>query len=536
MVEALGLLVREGEAPSRPLVEGLSDPDEHVRLAALHGIGPASPTPESIDALTQMVITFTLPGSALESFARHASGAPEIVVALERKLLADSLLARVDAVRLLMSLQTEMPEEATRALVDWRLAAPEDSPLWVSLDVALPSTPSGWARSTRVLRFEGLGHIFGEGSTEVKLTVLGLIELAHFPTGRGETLLEYEDLIYAGAGDSDARVRHMSIKLISGPLDTVRAGEILEGALLDVDPRVRASAVSYSGVRREASVDELVAILTEDESDEVRAAAAAALWWPVSVDPTTADTAIAALERYANEGSDSVREATVYSLAQLGVEHVEARVVFTRCFTDLTDDGRRRALMVLSFYGDWLREDTELLLVAMGDRSSDVRLGAVEAGGRLRADDPLIRGRLKELLDDEDENVRFAAAAYRALLSDSTSQAIGWSIRTLRQADDWSVRAEAARSLAGLGENDSDQEVVDALFEGLCDSDNDVRRACADGLAEVSRRAIDGGSAIVDRLIATFDDAAFSQPDIHEGRPGWDYAFDGVWAIVARAT
>jgi HEAT repeat protein len=94
-----------------------------------------------------------------------------------------------------------------------------------------------------------------------------------------------------------------------------------------------------------------------------------------------------------------------------------------------------------------------------------------------------------------------------------------------------SVRVEAADFL-GLYDEPTELTVA-ALKSGLLDVDNDVRSACARALAILGRRFPEAFDSIKALLLAVISDANFEARDRYENRTGNDYAFDGLWMLMA---
>jgi hypothetical protein len=57
--------------------------------------------------------------------------------------------------------------------------------------------------------------------------------------------------------------------------------------------------------------------------------------------------------------------------------------------------------------------------------------------------------------------------------------------------------------------------------------------AQAEALARLGRRYPDQAEAISARLAQALEDPAFDEPDGVSGRAGHDFAFDGLWLLVA---
>ena len=128
-------------------------------------------------------------------------------------------------------------------------------------------------------------------------------------------------------------------------------------------------------------------------------------------------------------------------------------------------------------------------------------------------------------------NVRYSAAGSLGQLGPASPEVVQTLIESLPRTDSWSVRRDAARLLGQIGT--VEESLTLALWRGLSDGDDDVRTACAEALALLGRRFPDAAETIAEKLVQAITDPAFDQPDKYQGRTGHDYAFDGLWLLVA---
>jgi HEAT repeats len=135
-----------------------------------------------------------------------------------------------------------------------------------------------------------------------------------------------------------------------------------------------------------------------------------------------------------------------------------------------------------------------------------------------------------DALHDTDADVRLRAAESLGSLAQSSQEIVNMLLAALRLAPDSSVRRDSARLLGKIGHND--EQILQALWQGLVDKDNVVRTACAEALAMLGQRFPDIVEIIEKKFIQAIEDPAFDQPDSLFERSGHDYAYDGLWLLV----
>ena len=175
------------------------------------------------------------------------------------------------------------------------------------------------------------------------------------------------------------------------------------------------------------------------------------------------------------------------------------------------------------------------LVDALDDDEVDVRSRAAESLVQLGQAGPdtvadVVRA-LRDALGDDSVNVRYRAAASLVQLSQAGPEVMSALIEALQKAGSWSTRRDAARSLGQIG--GGDEQTLSALWHGLQDSDNDVRTACSEALATLGQRFPKHAPAIEKKLAQAISDSAFDKPDSVVKRTGHDYAFDGLWLLIA---
>lgn len=101
--------------------------------------------------------------------------------------------------------------------------------------------------------------------------------------------------------------------------------------------------------------------------------------------------------------------------------------------------GRVDAAQKLAKYGTEAAQATDILIQALGDRQSDMRLSAAYALGCVQVDSPRVLSALVPLLTDSDEHVRYSAQwsiaqIAKSLKSDQDALAVNELVSDLRQA------------------------------------------------------------------------------------------------------
>lgn len=86
-----------------------------------------------------------------------------------------------------------------------------------------------------------------------------------------------------------------------------------------------------------------------------------------------------------------------------------------------------------------------------------------------------------------------------------------------------------------------DEPIIQALWQGLRDSDGYVRIACTQALVQIGQRYPTKAAMIESKLVQAIADPQFESVDTTEipddnyvtRRPAYDYAFDALWLLVA---
>ena len=134
-------------------------------------------------------------------------------------------------------------------------------------------------------------------------------------------------------------------------------------------------------------------------------------------------------------------------------------------------------------------------------------------------------------LGDNNANARARTAGSLGQLGQTSPEVVEILIELLRKADSWIIRRNSAELLGRIGI--SDDTVIQALWRGLLDSDNDVRTACAQAVAFIGQRFPEATQTIGEQLVLALQDPEFSQQAGYTQRTGHDYAFDALWLLIA---
>jgi HEAT repeat protein/energy-coupling factor transporter ATP-binding protein EcfA2 len=294
----------------------------------------------------------------------------------------------------------------------------------------------------------------------------------------------------------------------------------LIAALGNERSRVRFWAAEILGELDKASpqvADALIAALSDDDSD-VRDRAAGSLVQLSQASPQVTDALIAAL----SNDKVHVRSWAAGSLGQLGQGSPQIVEALLAALGDVSPNVRSRAARSLGQLGQASPQVVDALLAALGDDDWPVRSSAAGSLGQLGQASPQVVDTLLTALDDDDANVRYRAAWSLGQLGQASPQVAEILTEVLQKVDDWTRRYDAARLLGQVVT--VDESLVLALWSGLLDEDGDVRAACAEALSNLGRRFPAASDAIAAKLVQAIRDPEFA---------GHDYAFDGLWLLMA---
>ncbi len=337
-------------------------------------------------------------------------------------------------------------------------------------------------------------------------------------------------------------------------LATIHPGvnDVLTDALTNAGSwRVRQTAASsllkLAAASSDHSVSDIVSVLTGALTKaggwRVRQAAASSLSQlatasPDHIAPNVIATLITALT---GDAAWQVRQAAAFSLVALGQTNPDVIIALTNTLAHNDDNVRQTAASGLVQLGQTGPDVVAALVAALTCVDSwRVRQAAASSLGQLATTSPecasptVVAALITTLTNDGSWRVRRAAASslgqFATVDPDRVDPDVITTLVTALADDDYAVRQAAASSLGQLG--CINPKTVGALVEALKDSDNNVRKAAANGLARLTK---DDRKAILRALLPVFADPAFEQPDIHENRPAYDYAFDALWAIAGGA-
>jgi HEAT repeat protein len=173
----------------------------------------------------------------------------------------------------------------------------------------------------------------------------------------------------------------------------------------------------------------------------------------------------------------------------------------------------------------------QFLKDALNDDASIVRNEALRGVVKLADHSSAAVEVLKEALRSDYEEVWFQAASSLVTLGESSPEVLEVLLKGAEHATNYAVRRDCADLLGRVGF--PDERIISALLNGLIDEDNEVRRASAMSLAKLPQRHTGAVRDIERALIQALEDPRFDNVDEYEGRTGHDYAFDGLWTLVA---
>src|SRR5262249_40436246 len=325
---AEGIARLDGSQPRAILISMLDDPAPVIRAAAISSLGKTAaqhPVPSDSsgsdsnaeEAIVKLLQREEVPGVV--------SAALDIIPALDRKIVTDSLLAA-------QGKDGKLPPNVTRAL----------SAVGVTTEsqVSRLTDPNP---ESRILSIERLARLRDPAALKPLTELL--------------------------ASDKDLRVRVKAAEALAD-LGDKRAVEPLMAAAVAATPDLRAAAVAALGkLGDHGSVDVLFAA-AHDEDRSVRSAAVSSLsQLGISVERVSADLA---------SPNWQSRSAALTTLERLG-DRRAAPAVIRVLTTDEDPRVRSEAARALGALGD--QSTSEVLMRALGDQSSDVRVQAVTSLG-----------------------------------------------------------------------------------------------------------------------------------------------------------
>ena len=302
----------------------------------------------------------------------------------------------------------------------------------------------------------------------------------------------------------------------------------LIAALQDTDAYVRFNATESLGQLRQASPEAITALIAalQGTDADIRSSAA----WSLGQLGQASPEAITALVVASQDTDAYVRSNAARSIGQLGQASPEAITALVTAQHDADADVRFTAAASLGQLGPASPDAMAALVTAQHDADANVRFAAAVSLAQLGSAFPDAMAALVTAQYDADANVRFAAAVSLAQLGSASPEVIAGLLEGLRQAESQSVRQDSARFLGQMGQ--ADEATLDTLWHCLLDDLGDVRTACAQALAQLGRRFPAIMQSLEARFIEAIQDPKFDKPDKYEGRPAYDYAYDGLWLLV----
>ena len=281
--------------------------------------------------------------------------------------------------------------------------------------------------------------------------------------------------------DQTRHVRHAAAEAVGEIRVTPQMVEPLVVQLSNPDKEVREAVVGALVSIGQAAVNPLIQELTSSNM-KARLAAIQAL---VGIGPEASSAAAALVTALGDE--ETIRRAAIHALTRIGRGAVGPLVA---ALGSEDEPVRLSVLEVLGSIGREIKSEMGSILVirALEDESSRIRLAATRALGRVRGIPALVQ------LGDEQEWVRRDAA--KALRGETFDQAVEPILAALRD-DDSVVRREIARLLGQV----KDVRAVEPLIAVLKDSDPGVRCAAAEALGQL------GDERAVEPLIAALGDS-----------------------------
>jgi HEAT repeat protein len=197
----------------------------------------------------------------------------------------------------------------------------------------------------------------------------------------------------------------------------------------------------------------------------------------------TGKVAVGSLLKALNDPDDVVRKLALEALTKIGTPDQGDVPSLVSTLKGANPGARAYAAGVLGKMGPQARAATRPLLDLLKDKDPAVRQSAARAVGKVGADSKdLVRTTLREALNDEDTDVRAAAAQGLAELP-VTAADVPDVVALLKHADP-GVREQAALALGGLGRDG--KAAVKPLGQALQDQNAGVRQAALKSLGKLA--------------------------------------------------
>src|SRR5262245_6953907 len=309
--------------------------------------------------------------------------------------------------------------------------------------------------------------------------------------------------------DRDGVLRHMDSRKgdireegffpVLDDLDEQRA--LITGMQTNDNDRREAVRIALApiGQQTKTSIPVLVNSL-KDEAVEVRAGAAAALYWIAR----EAGAAVPALSEALGDRDSRVRRLSGLALARIGPDARSAVPALIQVLAD--QDERVRAAVLSALVQIGPDAAAGLVGALKNDKAARIRAAAAAALPTIPNQGRVAGPALIEAMQDGDAGVRAAAALAiaRLNLDPGTHSAALAALMAALKDGEAPVRAAAANGLSGLRIGaKAKAPAVPALMEALKDRDVGVRAAVADSFSNIGPHA----KAAVPGLIAALKDS-----------------------------
>jgi hypothetical protein len=235
-------------------------------------------------------------------------------------------------------------------------------------------------------------------------------------------------------------------------------------------------------------------------------------------------TGLARFERY--------REALHERLSYVGASEV-ASVLLSRLITALHDsnaDVRFNAADSLGRLSQASPEAIAALAAALHDSEYLVRHSAADRLRQLSQASPEAIAVLVAALDDSEAEVRFNAARRLGRLGQASPGVIKGLCEAVQKAGESIIRRDAAQLLGRISQGDN--VVIDTMWCGLLDKDNEIRGTCTQALAQIGRQNTAIAELVEKRFVEAIYDPRFEQGDQYGYHPAYGRAYEGLWSLM----
>ena len=334
--------------------------------------------------------------------------------------------------------------------------------------------------------------------------------------------------------DDDPDVRYQAMQSLGflemRNISGKTAVDVLLKGLNDKAPGVRRAAAKSLGLLGDSSdevIDGLINTLNKD-IPWARCAAAESLGLLGQASNRVVDALLTALRN----DDPGVRYHSIQSLGRL--RRVSSKVVETLLAVLQDNDPSvcRQATQSLGLLGQISDTVVDALLNALDDDYPRLRCAAAESLGQIRQGSSKVLKVLFIALHDEAPDVRHRAAQSLVQLGETSGIVVSVLLEALDNPKNWSIRCNSALLLGQVGQ--SDEPTIKALLHNLLDIDCNVRKASAQGLAQLGRHYLDTAEIIEKQLVQIIEDPKFDKLNNSSKKcSAYDCAFDSLWWLVA---